>query len=120
LAFRTAVIVHPTDLGTSRGGGVAALCVERTAGIAFQAGIVPNSIRIAGLGCLAGSFRQREFRLAQKTAIGFKGDPVPPGTASGAAEKRNSHRPRRFAVSANCSRSQLSNSGVPIEISIRK
>jgi hypothetical protein len=24
-------------------------------------------------GCLAGGFRQREFRLAQKTAIGFKG-----------------------------------------------
>ena len=41
-------------------------------------------------GCLAPSFRQREFRLAQKTAIGFKGDPVPPGTANGAAEKRNS------------------------------
>jgi len=61
-----------------------------------------------------------EFRLAQKTAIGFKGDPVPPGTANGAAEKRNSHRPRRFAVSANSSRSQLSNSGVPREISIRK
>jgi hypothetical protein len=34
----------------------------------------PNSIWIAGLGCLAGSFRQCEFRLAQKTAIGFKGD----------------------------------------------
>jgi len=94
-------------------------CANR-AGLRISARHSPNGNRMAGRGCLAGSFQQREFRFAQKTAIGFKGDPVPPCTANGAAEKRNSHLPRRFAVSANCSRSQLSNSGVPREISIRK
>src|SRR5689334_6526702 len=33
----------------------------------------------------------------QNVAIGFSGDPVPPGTASGAAVNKNSHR-LRFAA----------------------
>ena len=38
--FPYRVIVHPTDLATLRGGGVEALSAQRTAGLAFQAGIV--------------------------------------------------------------------------------
>src|SRR5689334_15951551 len=37
--------------------------------------------------------------LAQKKAIGFSGDPVPPGTGSGPALTWNSQRFSRFAVS---------------------
>ena len=49
----------------------------------------------------------------QKTAIGFSGEPVAPGMGSGAAMRRNSHRPRSAAASASASRSQLSSMCTP-------
>src|SRR5579883_76097 len=53
----------------------------------------------------------------QKVAIGFRGEPVPPVTASGAAVKRKVHRLRLAAALLRFSRSQLSNSGIPIATS---
>ena len=50
---------------------------------------------------------------AQNTAIGFNGEPVPPGIASGANIRRNSHRPLSAAASPSASRSQLSSMWIP-------
>ena len=50
---------------------------------------------------------------SQNVAIGLSGDPVPPGTANGAAVNRNSHRPCAAAASATASRRQLSKRWMP-------
>jgi len=52
--------------------------------------------------------------LLQNVAIGFSGDPVPNGTAKGAAVNKKSHRFRFAAASLNASKSQLSSIGTPI------
>ncbi len=49
----------------------------------------------------------------QKIAIGLTGDPVPPGTRSGATTSMNSQRFRPAAVSAAASRSRLSSRFIP-------
>ena len=47
--------------------------------------------------------------------MGFSGDPVPKGTARGAAVRRNSQRLRLAAAARlKASRSQLSNIGTPM------
>ena len=54
------------------------------------------------------------FGLASgAAAIGFIGDPVPPGTLNGDAIKRNSQRLSSADFFANGSRSRLSNKGIP-------
>lgn len=49
--------------------------------------------------------------------MGFSGDPVPPGTGSGEAVRRNVQRRREAAACPSASKSQLSNIGVPIATS---
>src|SRR5215212_2881610 len=53
----------------------------------------------------------------QNRAIGFSGDPVPPGTVSGAAVIRKVYRLRVAAAALNASKSKLSKIGVPIATS---
>jgi predicted RNase H-like HicB family nuclease len=55
----------------------------------------------------------------QKVAMGFRGDPVPPTMAIGAAVKRNSQRPRLAVASLKASSSQLSKMCTPKAISAR-
>ncbi len=55
---------------------------------------IPVALR--GLSSLSASRRPVSGRLAaHRTATGFRGEPVPPMTRSGAARKRNSQRPSR-------------------------
>ena len=70
-----------------------------------------------GSGFLRSHLDYRSGDVGQKVAIGLSGDPVPKGTDSGAAVKRNSQRLRDAAASPNASRSQLSSIGTPMAIS---
>ncbi len=58
-------------------------------------------------------------KVNQKVAIGFSGDPVAPGIASGTAVTRKSHRFRFAASLLTASRSRLSKMGMPIATSTR-
>ena len=51
---------------------------------------------------------------AQRTAMGFTGEPVPPTTTSGAIVSRNSQRPASAQAWASSSKSALSNNVSPM------
>ena len=53
-------------------------------------------------------------RRYQNTAIGLTGEPVAPGTCSGATIIWNSHRPSSSQTAASCSSSALSTIGMPM------
>jgi hypothetical protein len=66
----------------------------------------------------AGGLYQNSRQLArQKIAVGLIGEPVPPGTASGASVNRNTQRCCSAATWATRSRSMLSIIGMPIAFS---
>ena len=62
------------------------------------------------------SFWTTGMAVPQNIAIGLTGAPVPFSTRSGATVKRNVQRFREVAACVSSSKSQLSNSGVPMAI----